>query len=73
MVFARVRLVVDRRVVTERSTLFDTRLTARSRSGPVVVDMSLGMLGGRIAPFAAPELAMRTLLGGTKTPHSHRN
>ena len=46
VVFARVRLLIDRRVVTERSTLFGTRLTARSRSGLVVVDVSLGMLGG---------------------------
>ncbi|MGH3901065.1 MAG: TetR/AcrR family transcriptional regulator [Pseudonocardiaceae bacterium] len=28
---------------------------------------------GRIAPVAAPELVMRTLLGGIETPHSHRS
>lgn len=28
---------------------------------------------GRIAPVAAPDLVMRTLLGGIETPHSHRS
>jgi hypothetical protein len=28
---------------------------------------------GRIAPVDAPELVMRTLLGGIETPHSHRS
>jgi hypothetical protein len=28
---------------------------------------------GRIAPVAAPDLVMRTLIGGIETPHSHRS